>query len=62
MKTKSVFLSVILITVMSIGANAQGFHIGVKGGANLFKIDGRSFNEEYNFAYNVGAFAEIKSQ
>jgi outer membrane protein with beta-barrel domain len=59
MRTKSVFLSVILITVMSIGANAQGFHIGVKGGANLFKIDGRSFNEEYNFAYNVGAFAEI---
>jgi hypothetical protein len=59
MKTKSVFLSVILITVMSIGVNAQDFHIGVKGGANLFKIDGRSFNEDYNFAYNVGAFAEI---
>jgi hypothetical protein len=59
MRTKSVFLSVILITVMSIGANAQGFHVGVKGGANLFKIDGRSFNEEYNFAYNVGAFAEL---
>ncbi|HEX4372796.1 MAG TPA: porin family protein [Puia sp.] len=59
MRTRSVFLSVILITVMSIGANAQGFHVGVKGGANLFKIDGRSFNEDYNFDYNVGAFAEI---
>jgi hypothetical protein len=59
MKTKSVFLSVILITVMSIGTNAQGFDVGVKGGANLFKIDGRSFNGAYNIAYNVGAFAEL---
>jgi hypothetical protein len=59
MKTKSVFLSVILITVMSIGANAQGFDVGIKGGANLYKIDGRSFNDAYNFAYNVGAFAEL---
>ncbi|HLY70408.1 MAG TPA: porin family protein [Puia sp.] len=59
MKTKSVFISVMLIAVMGIGANAQGFHVGLKGGANLFKIDGRSFNDEYNFSYNVGAFAEL---
>jgi hypothetical protein len=59
MKTKSVLLSVVLIAVMSIGTNAQGFHIGIKGGANLFKIDGRSFNDEYNLSYNVGAFAEL---
>jgi hypothetical protein len=59
MKTKSIFLSITLIVVMAVGANAQGIHVGVKGGANLFKIDGRSFNDQFNFSYNVGAFAEI---
>ena len=59
MKTKSIFLSITLIVVMAVGANAQGIHVGIKGGANLFKIDGRSFNDQFNFAYNVGAFAEI---
>jgi hypothetical protein len=59
MKTKSIFLSITLMIVMAAGAKAQGIHFGIKGGANLFKIDGRSFNDEFNFAYNVGAFAEI---
>jgi len=59
MKTKAVFLALFLIAVISTESSAQGFHIGIKGGANLFKIDGRSFNDEYNFAYNVGAFAEL---
>jgi len=59
MKTKSIFLSITLIVVMASGANAQGIHVGVKGGANLFKLDGRSFDDQFTFAYNVGAFAEI---
>ena len=59
MKTKSIFLSITLIVIMAAGAKAQDFHVGVKGGANLFKIDGRSFNDQFNFSYNVGAFAEI---
>jgi len=35
------------------------FHIGVKGGANLTKIDGKSFKEEFKYGYHVGGFAEI---
>jgi hypothetical protein len=38
---------------------AQGFHVGAKGGANIFKIDGKSFSEEFNFGYTLGAFSEI---
>jgi len=38
---------------------AQGFHVGVKGGANLFKIDGKSFSEEFQSGYTLGAFSEI---
>jgi len=38
---------------------AQGFHIGAKAGANLFKVDGKSFSEEFNWGYTLGAFSEI---
>jgi Outer membrane protein beta-barrel domain len=38
---------------------AQGFHIGIKAGANLFKMDGESFDQAYKFGYNVGAFSEL---
>ncbi len=37
----------------------QGFHLGVKGGANLNKIDGKSFKEEFSYGYNAGLFSEI---
>src|ERR1700743_1291190 len=50
------FLS-LLLTVMH--TQAQGFHIGIKAGANLFKVDGQSFSDEYKFGYNVGAFSEL---
>ena len=50
-------LACILISVMAM---AQGsFHIGLKGGANMGKIDGKSFNDEYKLGYALGAFAEI---
>jgi hypothetical protein len=39
--------------------HAQGIHLGIKAGANLFKLDGQSFSQEYKFGYSVGAFSEI---
>jgi len=36
---------------------AQG--IGIKGGANLTKIEGKGFNEEFKSGYSLGGFAEI---
>jgi len=36
------------------------FHIGVKAGANITKVDGKSFKEQFEYGYNVGGFAEIK--
>jgi hypothetical protein len=49
----------ILATTLTTFSFAQGFHMGVKGGANIFKIDGKSFDEEFRHGYNLGAFAEI---
>lgn len=56
---KRFFSLLILTTIFSSIGFAQGLHIGVKGGANILKIDGKSFQDEYKFGYNLGAFAEI---
>jgi hypothetical protein len=50
---------VLVAVVMSTVSFAQGFHIGLKGGVNMYKIDGRSFNEEFKHSYNAGLFTEI---
>ena len=39
--------------------NAQGFHIGLKAGANLGKVDGQSFKQGYNLGYQLGGYLEI---
>jgi hypothetical protein len=56
---KSLVLTFALITVFVMGSYAQGFHIGVKGGANIVKLDGQSFDQEFKFGYVLGGFAEI---
>lgn len=56
---KKFFSLLILACVFSSIGFAQGLHVGVKGGANIFKVDGKEFEDEYKFGYNLGAFAEI---
>lgn len=57
MKTKLVNLSVALLISQLMMAQ---FHIGVKAGANITKVDGKSFKEQFEYGYNLGGFAEIK--
>ncbi|GAO43319.1 porin family protein [Flavihumibacter petaseus] len=38
---------------------AQGLHFGIKGGANITKVDGKAMSDEFNFGYHLGGFAEI---
>jgi hypothetical protein len=57
MKTKLINLSVALLISQLMMAQ---FHIGVKAGANITKVDGKSFKEQFEYGYNVGGFAEIK--
>ena len=57
MKTK-LFLPLIAALFLSQAMMAQ-FHIGVKAGANVTKIDGRSFKDEFKYGYHLGGFAEI---
>lgn len=57
MKFKLLFLATALLAVS--GLQAQGFHLGVKGGANITKVDGKAMSEEFNYGYHLGGFAEI---
>ena len=56
MKTK---LLTLVISVFAFSAASAQFHLGIKGGANMSKITGKSFSEEYEFGYHLGGFAEI---
>ncbi len=56
---KKIFASLILSIALTGVANAQRFTVGGKAGANLTKITGMAFKEEYNLGYHLGAFAEI---
>lgn len=57
---KKQFLALfVAIAAFSTAASAQGFHLGIKGGANLVKIDNQAFKDGFKFGYNLGGFAEI---
>ena len=45
--------------IVSMAGFAQGFHLGVQGGANFSKIQGQSYSNGYNLGYQLGGFAEI---
>ncbi len=52
------FLPLIAGLFMSSALMAQ-FHIGIKGGSNITKIDGQSFKDKFEYGYHLGGFAEI---
>jgi hypothetical protein len=56
---KRILLSVVTMFAVVSMANAQGFHLGAKAGANLGKIQGSSFKDEFDLGYQLGGFAEI---
>lgn len=56
MKTK---IAALIATVFFAHAAMAQFHLGVKAGANITKIDGQSFKDEFNYGYLLGGFAEI---
>ncbi|HUP11961.1 MAG TPA: outer membrane beta-barrel protein, partial [Niastella sp.] len=63
MKLRSLVLLTIAsaLTTASFAQKGGGsFHVGVKAGANIFKVDGTAIKDEFKFGYNLGAFAEIK--
>ena len=56
MKTKLLLFSAAIL--FSLAGMAQ-FHIGAKAGANVIKVDGQSFKNQFRYGYHLGGFAEI---
>ena len=56
---KKTILAVLAITLIATTSQAQGVRLGAKLGANLNKVTGKSFNEEFDLSYHVGGFLEI---
>lgn len=57
MKTK--LLSLFAAVLFSQALLAQ-FHIGIKAGANVTKVEGKSFKDEFRYGYHLGGFAEVR--
>lgn len=55
---KKIILSLIVVGVTAV-ASAQGFHLGIKAGANMTKISGMEFKSGYELGYHAGLFSEI---
>jgi hypothetical protein len=56
MKTK---LSALLALVFFTQAAMAQLHLGIKGGVNITKVDGKAFRDEFRYGYHLGGFAEI---
>lgn len=56
-------VKLLIISALTLCTNltfAQGPKIGIKGGASVNKITGKSFNNQFSFGYHIGGFATIK--
>lgn len=45
--------------LFSMSSRAQSFSIGVKAGADMHKLEGQSFSDNFSFGYHAGVFARI---
>src|SRR5689334_11566057 len=61
MKKQGAIGALLLISILAFQQPvwAQAFHGGIKGGANLGKIDGIEFKDKYKLGYHLGGFMEI---
>ncbi len=57
MKTKLISLAFMLF-ICSVSFS-QGLTFGIKGGATINKLTGKSFKEEFSFGYHIGVFATL---
>lgn len=58
MKTK-ILMAFATVLFFAGTVSAQRFTIGIKGGADLGKISGESFKDEFKLGYQIGGFATI---
>ncbi|MBM3440691.1 MAG: PorT family protein [Bacteroidetes bacterium] len=57
---KAKLILVGLLFLSALGTSAQGLKFGPKVGANLGKIEGQRFSDQYELSYHAGFFLELK--
>lgn len=62
MKLKSLaFLAMLLsASALSYAQRTPFLQAGIKAGANITKIDGKSFSDEFKYGYSLGAFIAVR--
>jgi hypothetical protein len=56
---KKIIFFLLIATTSAAVSSAQSLHVGAKLGANLGKIDGESFKQEYNLSYLAGIYVDL---
>jgi hypothetical protein len=56
MRMKSLFVVAALVFSSTVFAQ---FDLGIKGGVNINKIDGKSFRDEFKYGYHLGGFMTV---
>jgi hypothetical protein len=56
MKTK---IGLLIACVIFAQAAMAQINFGIKGGANITKVEGKAFRDEFRYGYHLGGFAEI---
>jgi len=57
MKTKLLLL--LSAAMLTATVSMAQFNLGFKAGANITKVDGKTFRDEFQYGYHLGGFAEI---
>jgi hypothetical protein len=52
-------LSAFALFLFIAQASMAQFSVGLKAGANIVKVDGKSFNDEFRYGYHLGGFANV---
>lgn len=58
MKTKLILLTV--TSMFFLAGFSQGINFGLKAGASMNKISGKTFKQEFSYGYHAGGFVTIK--
>ena len=56
---KKIIVFLLIATTSAAVSEAQSLHLGAKLGANMGKIDGESFKDEYKLSYLIGAYVDL---
>lgn len=52
-------LATLITLVFLAHASFAQFTLGIKAGANIVKVDGKSFKDEFKYGYHLGGFVNI---